>query len=127
MPLKCPKGTIKRVSYKKKSFKRKDGTVVKSTRIGASCIKDRGKPGKGPRLIGSLRKGTLRKFGYKASKRTSVRRKSLKKAMKKEHPTSVFRKLRAVGTLLRNTAPEMSRRVIADSAWVKRTKEYANR
>jgi hypothetical protein len=94
----CPRGYIKR-----KSFKRKSGTKVRS-----SCVPDTGKPGKTPlskqilpKFSGKLH---LRKYGYTTKKSATQRRNSLKKASKQVGKTRVIRHL----NLARNyTAPEL--------------------
>jgi len=112
MPSKqCARGEIRR-----KSYKRKDGTRVKST-----CIEDRGLPGKGPKTLPSPRKGTLGKFGYKASKTSKVRRTSLADAVDELGALPVFRKLNLVATFNKNSNPSLAKKFNLDKAWVKRT------
>lgn len=68
----CPKNTIL-----KKEYTTKKGTYVKS-----KCIKDRGKPGKGPKILPLLdKKISLSKFGYKVNNTKIERQKSLVKAV----------------------------------------------
>ena len=42
----CSKGMIKRASYVRKSYKRSDGTMVSRTKVGSTCARDMGRPGK---------------------------------------------------------------------------------
>ena len=106
------------------SYRRKDGTLV---RVPAKRIEDRGKPGKGPKLIGPLRKGSLRKHGYSTSKSSSARHAALRKAMRSEGALSVFRKLNAVATLEKRTAPSKSKILLADRNWVKRNSQIGSK
>jgi len=43
MTASCPRGYIHRKSYKKHSYRKKNGTVVSKSHVKSSCIKDRGK------------------------------------------------------------------------------------
>jgi len=126
---KCRPGLIRRSAYirkayRRKAYTRKDGTKVKAATVKASnvpskCIKDVGKRGKGPPLIGPLRKGTLRNYGYSTSKSAKSRRTALAKAIKAESALSVFRKLNAVMVLTKNTSPTVSAKFKADRNWVR--------
>lgn len=108
----CPSGQIMRDAYV-----RKDGTRVKAT-----CIKDRGKPGKGPKLF-TVKKGGLSKHGYRlnASKRT--RHQALGKARKKMSYSQLISKLNAIRILHRNTNPSYSRKIKNDMDWLKETRK----
>lgn len=54
----CSRGSIRRKSYVRKS---KSG---KRTRVPSACIKDRGKPGKGPKILPIPERGVLSRYGY---------------------------------------------------------------
>lgn len=95
----CPKGQIKRASYKRKSYKKKDSTIVKATRVPATCIIDRGKPGKGEQLFEVTKPQLLRSYGYSTDESFDDRKISLKRAMVKEDPLEVLRHLNAIRTL----------------------------
>lgn len=103
----CPRGQILRRAYTKKSGKR----------VSASCIKDRGVPGKGKRLF-TLRKGTLGKHGYKTSFTREERHTALRKAVKAESYAGVIRKLNAVSILQRRTNPKVYDILRSDMKWV---------
>jgi len=47
----CPPGKILRNPYERKSYRKKDGTLVKGSLVLPSCITDRGMPGKGSKKI----------------------------------------------------------------------------
>jgi hypothetical protein len=108
MSLKCSKGFIVRNGYV-----RKDGTRVKP-----SCIIDRGNLGKGPKLIGKLRQGTLTKYGYHSTDPLATRHRSLVKAISVYGPTTVILKLNAICILNKNTNPKISKIFCTDKRWV---------
>ena len=122
---KCPKGMIVRDAYSRKAHSRRSRSgkslKIKPRNVSASCIKDRGNPGKGPRLIPKLAKGTLGKFGYAKDKPLSVRMKALIKASKTDPggALSVYRRLIAIATLLKNTDPESHKRFRSDARRLK--------
>jgi len=93
---KCSKGQIKRVSYMRRSYNR-GSTKVAATHVPEVCIADRGKPGKGPKILPKLEKEiSLRKYGYDADKSSMARHDALNKATKK-HPTlKVLRRLNLI-------------------------------
>lgn len=70
--------------------------------------------------IGPLRKGSLTRHGYKASKSARARHIALNKAVKAEGALAVYRKLNAVMVLNKNTNPTKSTRFRADRNWIKR-------
>lgn len=83
-PPKCKPNQIVRSAYKTKN-----GTKVKAT-----CTKDKGKPGKGPKTLPTPEKNNkLRKYGYSLSKPAIERRVSLVIAMKHEPPLKVLKRL----------------------------------
>lgn len=83
----CPKGYIMRDGY----------VTSKGVRVKPTCIKDRGKPGKGPKTLpetsGDLH---LSDYGYKTSLSASVRRAALRKAAKDAGTLVVLRHLNLV-------------------------------
>ena len=105
---KCPRGTISRIgySYRKKSLS------GKNIKVRASCVKSRGlrSRGKRPRrVLPSLKKGSLTKFGYTVHESTEKRRSSLRKALKEYGYSSLIKKLNAVKLLSKNTSPSNSK------------------
>lgn len=88
---------IRRASYVKKSYTRKDGVKVKS-----SLIKDQGKIGKGRKLFEIKDKGFLTKNGYSLKKSSDERKKSLRRASEEKGMLSVLRHLNAIRTLQKN-------------------------
>jgi hypothetical protein len=129
----CPPGYILRKGYTRKFSKnvksngytvRRKGTIytvrpkANEISVAASCIKDRGLPGKGPNSIGKLRKGELIKYGYQYRLSDANRRKALQKAIKQYGAISVYRKLDAVAKLSVRTAPDASKIFSKDRNWI---------
>jgi hypothetical protein len=130
---KCPPGMILRAPYKRqfRNTVRREGYLRKvsgrtvrvhptkaGTLVEATCIKDRGLPGK-QMGFAPLRKGELIQFGYSFRLPDEARHKALQKAIKKFSPLGVFRKLDAVAKLSKRTVPEASRVFANDRDWVK--------
>jgi hypothetical protein len=137
----CPKGYILRSGYTRKfrpSVKasgftvRRKGTVytvrpkANTIKVDASCIKNRGLPGKGVKNgegIRKLRKGDMIKYGYQYRLSDSLRQSALKRAIQKYGSLSVYRKLDAVAKLSQRTAPDANKIFIRDRNWVKENYE----
>ena len=136
---KCPKGYILRAPYKRKfsnSVKQNGYNVThgnkvvrvypaatESVLVEASCIKDKGLPGKGVasgKGIGPLHEGELSRYGYNIHASETVRRAALKKAILVYGPLGVFRKLNAVANLTHRTAPEAFHVFDMDRKWVQK-------
>jgi hypothetical protein len=143
----CPSGYIKRKGYTRRfkknvvnlGFTRRKGSKLivvhpksNATIVKATCIRNRGLPGKGPLKgegIGKLRKGELIKYGYTYKLPNSMRHAALKRAVsahgktanaKKAGATAVYRKLNAVAKLSVRTAPDASKIFARDRNWVHR-------
>lgn len=102
---KCPRGSISRVGY---SYRKKS----KKIKVRASCVKSRGLRSLGKRtrrVLPSLKKGSLTKFGYTVHETAEKRRKALHKALKAYGYSSLIKKLNAVRLLTRNTSPGNSK------------------
>lgn len=106
--------TVKRGDAKYRAYPSSGATIVK-----ASCIKDRGKPGKSSQQIGPLRRGELLKHGYTYRKTSSERHSALRKAEKEFGALGVYRKLNAVAKLSSRTEPNIAKVFKADRDWVK--------
>lgn len=134
---KCAPGYILRAPYKRafSSTTRREGYNAKrgnktvrvypkanSVLVKAACIKDRGLSGKGPRSgkgIGSLRKGELSKYGYRAKESREKRHAALKKAVEVFGALGVYRKLDAIAKYTVRTAPEAHTVFKADREWIR--------
>ncbi len=119
----CKSGQIRRASYSRRSYTRKNGRAVRSTRVSATCIKDRGSPGKwtqkhGSAGIGTLKAGRLSKYGYTSSKPATTRHMALNKAIKAYGAVSVYRMLNAVYVYTKRTSPAVSAIYKTDRDWV---------
>ena len=90
----CPPGQIKRVAYTKKV----NNKIIK---VDSVCIKDQGKPGKGPKLIVIPDEdiGLLKKYNYSLKDSHEKRIISLKKALMKENHLKLLRYINAIRTL----------------------------
>ena len=73
-----------------------------------------------------LRKDILGKYGYKEVKKSSKvkRHKALHKAINKEQPLSVYRRLVALSTLNKYKDPALHDKFKDDAEWIKTQKEY---
>lgn len=91
----CTKGEIERVGY---SYDKKSGTHVQ---VGSTCVPDKGKPGKGPKLIPIPKEdqGLLTKYGYSLKDSHEKRIKALKQANKNVDELKVLRHVNALRTL----------------------------
>lgn len=114
----CSTGKISRKAYVRVS---KSG---KRTLIPASCIPDRGSPGKRSSPgIGPLHKGEMAKFGYANVMSLSVadRHAALAKAVKAYGSLATWRKVNAVYVYTKNTNPVLSKKYDADRKWIQQT------
>ena len=104
---------VRLTSYLRKGKKiRRRGFRVKSSSF---SIFDRGSPGRGPRLIPILKKGTL---GVDFSKPTKVRRRVIANLCRRIGERKVMGKLRAVQVLTKRTNPVISAKARSDARWV---------
>lgn len=138
---KCPSGYILRAPYRRKftSTIKKSGYNVhrgnktyrvypkaSSVLVKASCVKDKGLPGKGPKSgtgIGPLKKGELTRYGYSAHYNRDIRHQALKKAIVMYGALDVYHKLDAVAKLTLRTAPDAHKVFVADRDWIRKNFE----
>jgi hypothetical protein len=120
----CPAGKILREGY---TATRKKKTILgrllnrgTTYRVKASCIKNRGNPGKGPAVIGPLKQGDLKDAGYDHSDLAEKRHMALIKAVSLYGPLSTYRKLNAIAVLNKNVGPSRARIYLTDRDWVKK-------
>ncbi len=92
----CPPGQIERVGYT--YTKKNSKTPIK---VNKTCVEDKGKPGKGPKLIEIPKEdiGLLGKYGYSLKESHEKRVKSLRKAIKENTGLKVLRHVNALRTL----------------------------
>jgi hypothetical protein len=110
----CKKGEILKVGYtyvKKKTQKK--------VNVQPTCITDKGKLGKGPKLIKipEYDVGLLSTHGYKLSDNHEKRVSMLKKAIKKHSELKILRHLNALRTLFKSN-PKMYNKLDKDLKWV---------
>jgi hypothetical protein len=120
----CPSGQILREGY---TATRKKKTILgrllnrgTTYRVKASCIKNKGKPGKGPAVIGPLKQGDLKDAGYDHNDSAEKRHMSLIKAVSEYGPLSTLRKLNAIAVLNKNVAPTRAKIYRTDRDWIKK-------
>lgn len=100
---------------RRRSYVRSDGTRVKGT---SYTIKNRGKPGRGPKLF-TLKKGGLSQYGYSTSASLKSRHASLSRAISQGVPgLTLSQRLGALATLLKRTNPKLSKRLRKNQTWV---------
>ena len=94
--LTCPVGKIERVGY---TYIKK--TTNQQVNVKNTCIEDKGKPGKGPKLIPIPKEDIvlLSNYGYSLKDSYEKRIKILKKINKKEDNLKVLRHVNALRTL----------------------------
>lgn len=122
----CPSGKILRSGYSRKSYTRKSGSLVRGSLVAPKCITDRGKSGKGSRLIvlDTKEDHFLSEYGYHDVETTSKekRHEALHKLIKHFIPIKgematynyVIRALNARYILNRNTNPKAAKIFKAD-------------
>jgi len=116
----CKKGYILRKAYTQV----RNG---KKIRVKASCIKDRGAPGKGPKEIVLTKGDPLHVYGYYNVKSLSAdkRHKALLKGVKAEGYLPLIRGLTARSNLMFRTDPKASKIFKNDQVWLsKQYKKY---
>ena len=120
----CPPGQILREGYvatrKKKTMLGRLLNRGTTYRVKASCIKNKGKPGKGPAVIGPLKKGDLKDAGYDHTYPAHERHMALIKAVSEYGHLSTLRKLNAIAVLNKNVAPTRSKIYRTDRDWIKK-------
>jgi len=120
----CPPGQILREGYvatrKKKTMLGRLLNRGTTYRVKASCIKNKGKPGKGPDVIGPLKKGDLKDAGYDHTDPAHERHMALIKAVSEYGHLSTLRKLNAIAVLNKNVAPTRSKIYRTDRDWIKK-------
>jgi hypothetical protein len=113
---KCSPGQIIRDAYTKKV----NNKIIK---VDSVCIKDKGKPGKGPKLIVMPDEdiGLLKKYGYSLKDSYEKRIIALKKANIKENNLKILRHINALRTLQKSNEKYYNK-LDKDFKWLQ--KEY---
>ena len=105
----CPRGKIMR-----KGYRRKDGTYVKP-----SCIKDRGAPGKGPKLFKVTHPGILTSEGYSTFEPAVARHTAIERAVKKDGYAEIFRSLNNLRVWNKRVNPELAEKADRDIEYLR--------
>jgi hypothetical protein len=125
----CGPGRLLKKSYRRKSYSRKSKSGkkvhVSASRVGATCIKDVGKPGYGPKLIPPLKRHVLSQFGYSTSKNAQSRARAIARAVSKLGKAEVYKHAVAVRTLLRSN--ERAHSALNKDVKMMRAKYYPKR
>ncbi len=121
--LTCPSGQIVRSAYM-----RTNKNTGETTAVPASCINNKGQPGKANKTIVMNENRDLGRYGYSNVKSLSNanREKALKEAVKAYGYVAVIRRLGAVAALTTRTNEELSKKVRNDqhmvSKWYNKAK-----
>lgn len=115
----CPKGQIERVGY---TYKKKGSK--KTTKVTSKCVSDKGKPGKGPKLIKipDYDVGLLSKYGYSLKDSHENRVKAIKKAIKENSELKILRHINALRTLQKSNET-IFKKLDKDMKWIQ--KDYS--
>ena len=109
----CPPGKIPRTSYTRHVVN--SSGLTKSVRVKSTCVK--GTVSKA--IIGPLRKGELKKFGYSYKHPETVRHHSIQAAIKQLGALNVYRKLDAVAKLSVTQNKQAHIVFSADRDWIR--------
>jgi hypothetical protein len=105
----CNNTFIRRIAY----------TTKNNVYVPSKCIKDRGLPGKGPKILPKLKQGTLE--GYSTKKSDLSRHRALLKHSREKSKSTVIKKLNAVKILTKNTSPKTSKKIQKDIKYLQKT------
>jgi hypothetical protein len=118
----CPSGKIRRAAYT--ATRRAKGLFGKLRgkryTVKASCIKNTGKPGKGPKVIGPMKEGELTAMGYSAQDPAGNRHAALDRAVSHYGKLSTLHKVNAIAVLTKRTAPSRSRTYTTDVHYIQK-------
>lgn len=94
MSITCPLGKIERIGYQ---YKKKGKTI----NVIPTCVSDKGKPGKGPKLvvIPKYDTGLLSDYGYSLHSSYADRVQAIKKSLKSHDKLKILRHINALRTL----------------------------
>jgi hypothetical protein len=120
MVWKCPPGFIVRKGYHRDDYVKKDGTRVKGAYVPPSCVIDKGAPGKGVKVISSLERGKLSRFGYHLKDGLAKRQTALRKAVTADGALTIFHRVHALSILHKRTNPSYAKKAGVDASWISR-------
>ena len=120
-PAACPTGDIRRKAYTRKSYTKADGTRVPKTKVPSTCIIDRGRPGRGNKIVKDIKEGTLGGPGY-TEKSQAARRTILRDCVKKADYRDCLGKLQYLLLVGGSTWPKKKLKVVQDDKkWLMKT------
>ena len=114
---------VRRKGYWRKAYTRSDGARVKKTWVPPTTfeIKDRGRPGRGPKTIKIKSEGALGGPGY-AEKSAVKRHAALRRSVKRDGYARTARRLAAIRGLGKRTMSQHDRQIFErDQRWLKKT------
>lgn len=111
------RGTIRRKGYWVKGYRRSDGTWVKRHWVPPTRIKDRGEPGKGPKLLPPLREGKMERYGYHLDKSAEKRHRAIRRSARGVGYAKTMQRVNALRVLMKNE-PD-GKKALADVKWMK--------
>jgi len=124
-PAKCGRGKIRRKGYSRKGYTRKDGSRVRRTKVSSRCIKDRGRRGKGPKVVKITDEGKLGGKGY-LKKSAATRHRLLARCVKEDGYRSCLGSLNALAVLGKRTFSQADlKKIAADRNWL--VKKYGGK
>jgi hypothetical protein len=114
MPGKCLDGQIERIGY---TYMKKNSK--KAIKVKATCVEDKGKPGRGPKLITipAYDIGLLSKYNYSLKDSHEKRIQSLKKAIKENSELKILRHINALRTLQKSNE-KLYNKLDKDMKWI---------
>jgi len=106
---KCPPDQIERVGY----------ITKKKVKVSKTCIDDKGKPGKGPKLIKMPAEdiGLLSDYGYSLKLSHENRIKAIKKSLKTHNKLKILRHINALRTLHKSNE-KLYNKLDKDLKWI---------
>jgi|SRR3990167_1129902 len=112
---------VERAGYAREGYTRTGGIRVKSARVGPSSflIKDRGKLGRGQKVLPPLKKPGILGEGF-FSKSPEQRHKILAGMARKEGERKAQGRMQWVSTMNMRTNPALSRKAASDRQWIAR-------
>ncbi len=117
----CPTGDIRRKGYTRKGYTKADGTRVAATKVPSTCITDRGRPGRGKKVVPKLKEGSLGGPGY-TEKSQAARRTILRDCIRKSGYRDCLGKLGYLLLVGGSTWPKQKLDVVkADKKWLTKT------
>ena len=110
-----------KLKVKRKGYTAKRGKTKYRVKPTTFYIKDRGKKGRGRKILPELKKGELTKHGFHIRNSAASRRRALAKSVKEDGYKATLGRLIALQVLFKRTHPSYAKRLIADRKWLVKT------